>query len=150
MNALLLAAACYIGAFGNLDFPQGGEDGRLLAGAGVRAGAYADDESYFAVEGEGSFLEGSYGVSARCLAHWQAWGVYGDLFGYSRVDPFFTLGARGVFGGKARMAGPEFGAGTFYHLDESWSFRADASAALDVDSGAAMRYVVTVGLQRIF
>lgn len=150
MNALLLAAACYIGAFGQLDLPQGGGDARRLAGAGARAGCYFDSEAYFAVEGEAAWLEDTASLAARCLVHWQAWRVYGDLFGFSRFDPFFTLGARGDIGSGADMAGPQCGAGFFFHLDEAWSIRVDSFAALDVNGESEMRYSLAAGLQRMF
>jgi hypothetical protein len=150
MNALLLAVVCYIGGFGQIDIPQGGSDARRLAGPLVRIGCSFDEESYYSLEAEAGWLENSASMAFRALVHWQAWRVYGDLFGFSRFDPFFTAGARGDMGSCSDLAGPQCGAGFFYHLDDVWSFRFDSFATLDVNGETEMRYSFTAGLQRMF
>ena len=73
--------------------------------------------------------------------------VYGDLFGFSQFDPFFTLGARGWIGSEAGNVGPAAGVGAFWHLDDNWSLRFDAGATLCLDGGAEMRYTLAAGVQ---
>lgn len=150
MNALLLAALCYIGGFGQMELPQGGSDARCLGGGGLRVGCYVDEEAYFAFECESAWMENSVSLGADMLVHWQAWRVYGDLFGFSRVDPFFTLGVCGNIGSGEGVAGPRGGTGFFFHIDEVWSFRVDASAILDIEGGEQMRYSIAAGFQRSF
>ena len=84
MNAMLLAAACYVGFFGRLDLPEGGSEARRLGGGGARVGCYLDEAQLYAVEGEAAWCEDSASLGADLVVHWQAWQVYGDLFGGGR------------------------------------------------------------------
>lgn len=147
MNAMLLAAACYVGFFGRLDLPEGGSEARRLGGGGARVGCYLDEAQLYAVEGEAAWCEDSASLGADLVVHWQAWSVYGDLFGFSQFDPFFVVGARGWIGSEAGNVGPAAGVGAFWHLDDNWSLRFDAGATLCLDGGAEMRYTLAAGVQ---
>ena len=46
--------------------------------------------------------------------------------------------------------GPSVGFGAFYHLTDNWSLRAEARAALAVDSPCGMTYALLAGLQYSF
>ena len=46
--------------------------------------------------------------------------------------------------------GPSAGFGAFYHLTDSWSLRAEARAALAVDSPCGMDYSILAGVQYSF
>ena len=142
-----LFSSPYVGAAGTLVLPQGGSDARRLGGATFRAGTYVSE--FFAVEGEASWLEDSAALGVSALVHFQAWQVYGDLFGYSSFDPFATVGACGRIGGEGQI-GPRVGVGAFWHLDDRWSLRVDADAALGLDSGVGMEYSLAVGVQYSF
>ena len=84
------------------------------------------------------------------LWHLQGWSLYGDLFGYSRFDPFFTAGARGWIGGSGGRVGPAAGVGTFWHLPDEWSLRFDAAATLGLDTETEVVYSLSAGVQRSF
>lgn len=127
----------YAGAAGTMVFPQGGAKMHRRSGAALRAGFYLSE--FWAVEAEAAWLEDRAGLAAKALWHW---------WGYERLDPFFTVGARGWLGGG--QAGPAGGAGAFYHLTESLSLRVDADATLGLDSGAVMVYSLSAGLQMSF
>ena len=90
---------------------------------------------------------GSAALAAGLVVHWQAWSVYGDLFGFSQFDPFFVVGARGWVGSEAGNVGPAAGVGAFWHLDDNWSLRFDAGTTLCLDGGVEMRYTLAAGVQ---
>lgn len=138
MNLLMAAiTAWYLGASGDLQLAQGGGDMRRLGGAGLRAGAYVAE--LLAVEGDVAIMENHACVGVNGLWHW---------WGYERLDPFFTFGARGWLNGGD--VGPMGGIGTFYHLDRHWSLRADIDATLGLERKAEMIYGFSVGLQYEF
>lgn len=143
-----LFAALYVGLSGSLTLPQGGSAMYRVGGASLRCGYYLTED--FAVEGETAWTEDCAGLAAQCLWHWQGWSGYGDLFGYSRFDPFFTLGAKGWTGRGSGQFGPKAGFGALYHLTDSWSVRADADATLGLDAQTEMVYTVGVGVQYEF
>ena len=139
----------YAGVSGTMVLPQGGAPHmRRLGGASLRCGWYATE--YLAVEGEAAWLENAAGLALQGLWHWQGADLYGDLFGYSQFDPFFTFGARGWLGDGLGQVGPKAGVGAFWHLADSWSLRADADATLGLDSGVAMLYTLSAGVQLSF
>ena len=141
-----LFAESYLGAAGALTLPSGGSVLRRVGGAAVRGGAYLSD--FWAIEGEGAWLEDSVGLAVVALAHLQAWPAYGDLFGYSAFDPFVTAGARGWMDGHGSgQLGPQLGLGAFWHLDDRWSLRADASATLGVETDVEVVYSLSAGVQ---
>lgn len=141
-----LRAESYVGAAGALVLPQGGSELRRVGGAAVRGGAYLSD--FWALEGEAAWLEDSVGLAVSALVHVQAWPVYGDLFGYSSFDPFVTAGACGWLDGcGSGQVGPQLGLGAFWHLDDHWSLRADASATLGVETDVEVVYSLAVGVQ---
>ena len=138
----------YVGAAGQMTLPQGGSKMRHVGGAAVRGGYYLDEN--WAVEGEAAWLEDSAGLGAAALGHFQGWDLYGDLFGYSRFDPFVTFGAKGWIGLGCGQVGPKAGLGAFYHLTDQWSLRADAEATLGLETRCEMLYSVSVGVQYSF
>ena len=158
MSTVLLAAGedageigfdrWYVGAAGEMMLPQGGSRLRPVGGAAIRGGYYLTED--IALEGEAAWLEDSVGLGADVLGHWQGWKPYSDLFGYSRFDPFFTLGVRGWIGRPGGQVGPRAGLGAFYHLTDSWSLRFDADATLGLETSREMLYTLAVGIQYSF
>ena len=142
-------AETYVGASGTLLLPQGGSRLHRVGGASVRGGYYLTED--LAVEGEAAWLEDVAGLAAGALWHWQGASLYGDLFGYSRFDPFFTVGAKGWIGRRgAGQVGPKAGLGAFYHLTDNWSLRAEADATLGLDVETEVDYTVSAGVQYSF
>lgn len=141
-------SGCYAGASAALAIPQGGSRMRRLGGGALRAGLYLGE--FWAVEGEASWMEDAAGLAVSALWHLQGWPFYGDLFGYSRFDPFLTAGARGWIGGSFGQVGPAAGVGAFWHLTDEWSLRFDAVPTLGLDSRVEVVYAFSVGVQRAF
>ena len=138
----------YVGAAGQLMLPQGGSKMHHIGGAALRGGYYLTED--WAIEGEAAWLEDAAGLSAAAHGHFQGWSLYGDLFGYSRFDPFVTLGAKGWIGRNCGQVGPKAGLGAFYHLTDEWSLRADADATLGLETNCEMLYSLSVGVQYSF
>lgn len=138
----------YVGAAAALTLPQGGSSMRRLGGGALRAGWYVGE--FWAVEGEAAWLENMAGLGVNSLWHVQGCSLYGDLFGYSRFDPFVMVGARGWVGGDAGQVGPKVGVGAFCHMTEAWSLRFDADATLGLDSCTEVVYSFSVGVQYSF
>ena len=138
----------YVGASGALTLPQGGSRLHRVGGAALRSGYYLTEN--WAVEGEAAWLEDAASLCIGALGHFQGWAPYGDLFGYSRFDPFVTLGAKGWNGRDAGQVGPKAGLGAFYHLTDAWSLRADADATLGLETDCEMLYSLSLGLQYSF
>ena len=128
----------YVGSSATVTLPQGGSRLRRVGGAALRGGYYLDE--FWAVEGEASWLEDSAGLAADVLWHW---------WGYERLDPFFTAGARGWVG-RSGQVGPKVGVGSFYHLSDSWSLRFDADATLGLDTRRSVDYTLSLGVQYSF
>lgn len=133
----------YLGASGALVLPQGGSRMSHLGGAAFRAGYYFND--WFALEGEASWMEDRAGLAARGVVHWKGWDEWDMLFGFSRWDPFFTIGACGWL--PDGQVGPAAGIGFLYYLDDNWALRASAEAVLGLDSDAEMIYSFAAGVQ---
>ena len=127
----------YVGGAGVAVLPQGGSRMGDRAGLAVRCGWYLTE--MWALEGEASWLDDRAGLGVNALWHW---------WGYERLDPFFTFGARGWV--DHGQVGPCAGLGTFYHLTESLSLRLDANAALGLESRTEMVYSLSAGLQLSF
>ena len=144
----VLSAETYVGLSGSVTLPQGGSRMHRVGGAAIRGGTYLTED--WAVEGEVAWLENFAGLGAQALGHFQGWGLYGDLFGYSRFDPFVTLGAKGWVGDGCGQVGPKAGLGAFYHLTDSWSLRADADATLGLETNCEMLYSISAGFQYAF
>ena len=138
----------YVGVAGQMMLPQGGSKMHHIGGAALRGGYYFTED--WAIEGEAAWLEDAAGLSAELLGHFQGWSAYGDLFGYSRFDPFVTLGARGWIGHDCGQVGPKAGLGAFYHLTDEWALRADADATLGLETNCEMLYSISVGVQYSF
>ena len=138
----------FVGASAALTLPQGGSRMHRIGGAAIRGGSYLTEN--WAAEGEVAWLEDAAGLCVDALGHFQGWDLYGDLFGYSRFDPFVTLGAKGWIGRGSGQVGPKAGLGAFCHLTDSWSLRADADAALGLETGCEMLYSVSLGVQHSF
>lgn len=133
----------YLGVSGALVLPQGGSRMSHLGGAAFRAGYYFND--WFALEGEASWMENRAGLAARGVVHWKGWDEWDMLFGFSRWDPFFTIGACGWL--PDGQVGPAAGIGFLYYLDDNWALRASAEAVLGLDSDAEMIYSLAAGVQ---
>lgn len=129
----------YIGAGAMLTLPGGDADMRRLGGGAVRCGYYFAE--FWAVETEIASLENYAGLSASVLWHW---------WGYERIDPFFTLGAKGWIGHDNGQAGPKLGTGFFYHLSDSLSLRFDADFTLGVEDETETVHSVSAGIQYSF
>lgn len=126
----------YAGASATMLLPQGGSDMRRLGGAAARIGFYLSET--LAVEADAAWLEDCAGLGVQGV--WHCWG-------YERLDPFLTFGARGWMDGDV---GPVAGIGTFYHLTDSWSLRGDAQATLGIDGECDMVYSLGLGVQYTF
>ena len=126
----------YVGASGTLVLPQGGSHLRRLGGATARIGYYISES--FSIEADAAWMEDCAGLGLQGL--WHCWG-------YERLDPFLTFGARGWISGNV---GPVAGAGTFYHLTDNWSLRFDAQATLGIDGDPEMVYSFGAGVQYTF
>ena len=142
------SSSWYVGASAQLMLPEGGSRLRHVGGAAVRGGCYLSEN--WAAEAEAAWLEDLAGLSVQALGHLQGWDVYGDLFGYSRFDPFVTVGARGWIGRDCGQVGPKAGLGAFYHLTDAWSLRVDADATLGLETNCEMLYSLSVGIQYSF
>ena len=155
----------YVGAAGGLLLPGNGNGLRRAALVAARGGWYADE--YLAFEAEAlcaphaaSDVGGTavWGGSVQALWHLSGWEAFDKLFGCERFAPFLTCGVqalcapRHVFadGSHQTGIGPAAGVGAFYHLTDNWSLRADARAALAVDSPCGMTYALLAGLQCSF
>lgn len=138
----------YVGSSAAITLPQGGSRMHRVGGASAKVGYYLSENLAF--EGEAAWLEDVAGVGLGTLWHLQGWGLYGDLFGYSRFDPFLTGGVRGWIGGDEGQVGPKAGIGAFYHLTDDWALRADADATLGLDIDCEMLYTISVGAQYSF
>ena len=138
----------YVGLAGQLMLPQGGSRMHHIGGGALRGGYYLTED--WALEAEAAWLEDAAGLSAAALGHFQGWSLYGDLFGYSRFDPFVTVGAKGWIGRNCGQVGPKAGLGAFYHLTDEWSLRADADATLGLETNCEMLYSISIGFQYAF
>ena len=148
LTSLVLSAETYVGMSGSVLLPQGGSRMHRVGGASLRVGHYLDEN--WALEGEAAWLEDAAGLGAQALWHLQGWDFYGNLFGYSRFDPFLTFGARGWIARDCGQVGPKTGFGAFYHLTDNWSLRADADVTLGLETNCEMLYTVSVGVQYSF
>ena len=137
----------YVGAAAELMLPEGGSRLHHVGGAAVRGGCYLSEN--WAAEAEAAWLEDLAGLSVQALGHLQGWDVYGDLFGYSRFDPFVTLGAKGWLGREGQV-GPKAGLGAFYHLTDDWALRFDADATLGLETRREVDYTLAIGVQYEF
>ena len=145
LMSFVLSAETYVGVSGQMLLPQGGSKMHRIGGAALRVGSYLNED--WALEGEAAWMENAAGLAVQALGHVQGWSLYGDLFGYSRFDPFVTLGAKGWIGHGAGQVGPKAGLGAFCHLTDSWSLRADADATLGLEANCEMLYSVSIGFQ---
>ena len=160
-----VASCGYVGAAGGLLLPGNGNSLRRAALVTARGGWYVDE--YLAFEAEAvcapnvSSGDGNtpvWGGSVQALWHLSGWEAFDKLFGCERFAPFLTCGMqalcapRHVFadGSHRTGIGPSAGFGAFYHLTDNWSLRAEARAALAVDSPCGMTYALLAGLQYSF
>ena len=148
LAARLTFGETYVGLSGSMLLPQGGSKMHRLGGAALRIGQYLNED--WAVEGEAAWMENAAGLSAQALGHFQGWDFYNRFFGYSRFDPFVTLGAKGWIGHGCGQGGPKAGLGAFYHLTDSWALRADADATLGLETNCEMLYSISIGFQYAF
>lgn len=127
----------YAGLAETVVLPQGG--GRMSdhTGAALRMGCYLAE--MWAVEAEAAWVADRAGLGVKAVWHW---------WGYERLDPFFTFGARGWI--NEGQVGPAGGIGTFYHLTDSLSLRFDADATLGLDTSVEMVYSLSAGIQWSF
>jgi hypothetical protein len=123
---------CYVTSSASIVLPQGGGAMSRKAGGEVRFGYYFNE--FWSVEGSIALLENRGGYGLNTLWHW---------YGYERLDPFFLIGARGW---TSLGAGPNFGVGTFYHLDDNLSLKIDASSTVLAEDGDVV-FSLSAGLQ---
>ena len=136
----------YAGGAAQLVLPQGGSRMRRLGGGAARAGRYFTDS--LALECEAAWLEDSAALAARAVWHLHGWEEFDMLFGYERLDPFLSAGARGwVHDGQV---GPSAGLGAFYYLTDDWALRFDAEATLGLDTRVESVYSISAGIQYFF
>lgn len=155
----------YVGAAGGMLLPGNGNGLKRAALVAARGGWYLDE--HLAVEAEAlcaphasSDVGGTvvWGGSVQALWHLSGWEAFDKLFGCERFAPFLTCGAqalcapRHVFADASHRTGigPSVGFGAFYHLTDNWSLRAEARAALAVDSPCGMDYSILAGVQYSF
>jgi len=155
----------YVGAAGGIMLPGNGNSLKRGALVSARGGWYLDE--YLALEAEAlcapnvSSGDGNtpvWGGSAQVLWHLSGWEAFDKLFGCERFAPFFTCGVQALCAPRHAFAddshrtgvGPMAGFGAFYHLTDNWSLRADARAALAVDSPCGMSYALLMGVQYSF
>lgn len=127
----------YVGAAVCGVLPQGGSRMSPRAGVALRAGFYMTE--MWALEGEAGVADDHTALAAKALWHW---------WGYERLDPFFTFGARGWT--HDGQVGPCGGLGAFYHMTETLSLRFDADATLGLDTDVSMVYSLACGVQWSF
>ena len=142
--ALPLLAETTVGVSGLIALPQGGTGDRRRGGAAVRLVQTLGED--WALEGEAGSLEDAALFAARARWFWHGWEEFNLLFGYERLDPFFTLGVRGTLGGDAAF-GPAAGLGALYYLTDEWALRFDAEAMLSLDGSEAMVYALGLGIE---
>jgi len=127
----------YVGVAEAVVMPQGGSRMSDHTGAAFRFGYYLSE--MWALECEAAWVADRAGLGVNALWHW---------WGYERLDPFFTFGAKGwVDDGQV---GPSAGTGAFYHVTEELSIRLDAAATLGVDTHTEMVYSLSAGIQWAF
>jgi hypothetical protein len=127
----------YVEAVATMTLPQGGARLPRRAGGALRFGAYVAE--FWSLEAEAAWLEDRTGLSAKALWHW---------WGYERLDPFFTFGAKGWL--PEGQLGPVAGAGTYWHLTERASLRFDADATLGLEAETETIYSLAVGFLYAF
>lgn len=127
----------YVGVAETVVMPQGGSRMSDHTGAAFRFGCYLTE--MWALEGEAAWVADRAGLGVKAVWHW---------WGYERLDPFFSFGARGW--ADHGQVGPAGGLGAFYHLTESLSLRFDADATLGVETRTEMVYSLSAGLQWSF
>lgn len=133
----------YLGASGAIVLPQGGSRMTHLGGAAFHAGYYFN--GWFALEGEASWMENRAGLAARGIVHWKGCDEWDMLFGFSRWDPFFSIGACGWL--PDGQVGPAAGIGLLYYLDDNWALRFSGEATLGLDGRTEMIYALALGVQ---
>ena len=136
----------YAGGAAQLVLPQGGSRMRRLGGGAARAGRYITDS--LALECEAAWLEDSAALAARAVWHLHGWEEFDMLFGYERLDPFLSAGARGWM--HDGQVGPSAGLGAFYYLTDDWALRFDAEATLGLDTRVETVYSISAGIQWFF
>ena len=136
----------YAGGAAQLVLPQGGSRMRRLGGGAARAGRYLTDS--LALECEAAWLEDSAALAARAVWHLHGWEEFDMLFGYERLDPFLSAGARGWM--HDGQVGPSAGLGGFYYLTDDWALRFDAEATLGLDTRVETVYSISAGIQYFF
>lgn len=136
----------YAGGAAQLVLPQGGSRMRRLGGGAARAGRYLTDS--LALECEAAWLEDSAALAARAVWHLHGWEEFDMLFGYERLDPFLSAGARGWM--HDGQVGPSAGLGAFYYLTDDWALRFDAEATLGLDTRVESVYSISAGIQWFF
>lgn len=136
----------YAGGAAQLVLPQGGSRMRRLGGGAARAGRYITDS--LALECEAAWLEDSAALAARAVWHLHGWEEFDMLFGYERLDPFLSAGARGWM--HDGQVGPSAGLGAFYYLTDDWALRFDAEATLGLDTRVETVYSISAGIQYFF
>ena len=155
----------YVGAAGGILLPGNGNSLKRAALVAARGGWYLDE--YVAVEAEAlcaphasSDVGGTavWGGSVQALWHLSGWEAFDKLFGCERFAPFLTGGVQALCAPRHVFADdsprtcirPSVGFGACYHLTDNWSLRAEARAALAVDTPCGMDYAILAGVQYSF
>lgn len=136
----------YVGAGAALVLPQGGADMERVGGATARLGWCLTD--VWALEGAASWLENRAGLAAGALWHWHGYEEFNKLFGYERLDPFFTFGVKGWM--NDGDVGPYAGLGALYYLSDEWAFRGDLDATLGLEREIEVDWSFSLGFQYSF
>lgn len=138
----------YIGLGGEMLLPQGGARiGRRVAGGAIRLGAELGD--YYSIEAEVGWLEQEATVAVQEMVHFAIFAEYDKLFGYSRFDPFFTVGIRDWMGSETQV-GPKVGLGALYYLSDDWALRSDFEAMLGVEGEVEVDWTIGMSIQYSF
>lgn len=124
--------------------PSGGADVKGGVGGGITAGC--DITENFGLEADVVCHGHTLQFGAEGIWRWQGSSLYSDFFGYSRFDPFSSLGISCVVGRGGDQAGPKAGVGAYYHLDNNWSLRFDADAVLALAGRCEMVFSVSAGV----
>ena len=73
---------------------------------------------------------------------------FNKLFGYERLDPFFTFGVKGWM--NDGDVGPYAGLGALYYLSDEWAFRGDLDVTLGLEREIEVDWSFSLGFQYSF
>lgn len=126
----------YAGVRAEVALPQGGSKMSRKSGAAASFGFWLDE--FIAADFAVSVCERETALSGGILWLW---------WGYERLDPFFTLGLRDWIDEEC---GPYAGCGCYWHIDDHWSVRFDASAMYGLENQSRWVHSLSLGIERSF